>query len=61
MSAFFGGEGSFRRTFEFTGFLPSLIGSAITVLMPLHYISEAEIPKISITQLHSVTKLKKVL
>ena len=53
ISAFFGGEGSFRRTFEFTGygFLPSLVGSAVTVPMSLYYISQAEIPKISIAQL----------
>jgi len=53
LSAFFGGEGSFRRTFEFAGygFLPSLVGSAITVPMSLHYISQTEIPKISIAQL----------
>jgi len=32
ISSFFGGKGSFRRTFEFTGYgiLPSLIGSLIT-------------------------------
>jgi len=53
ISAFFNGKGSFRRTFEFTGygFLPSLIGSAITVPMSLYYISRAEIPKISLTAL----------
>ncbi|WP_318249234.1 YIP1 family protein [Geoglobus acetivorans] len=46
-------KGSFRRTFEFAGygFLPSLVGSAITVPMSLHYISQAEIPKISFAQL----------
>jgi len=53
LSAFFGGEGSFRRTFEFVGygFLPSLVGSAITVPMSWYYISKAEVPKISLTQL----------
>jgi len=50
---FFEGKGSFRRTFEFTGygFLPSLVGSLITVPMSLNYILNAEIPKISFTQL----------
>jgi len=53
LSAFFDGKGSFRRTFEFTGygFLPSLVGSAITVPMSLYYIANAEIPKISLTAL----------
>ena len=53
LSAFFDGKGSFRRTFEFTGygFLPSLIGSAITVPMSVNYILNAEIPKISIAQM----------
>ncbi len=53
VSALFNGSGSFRRTFELTGygFLPSLAGSAITVPMSTYYISQAEIPKISIQQL----------
>jgi len=53
LSAFFNGKGNFRRTFEFVGygFLPSLVGSAITVPMSLYYIANAEIPKISLTQL----------
>jgi len=53
LSAFFGGTGSFRRTFEFVGygFLPSLIGSAITIPMSAYYISNIEIPKISLNTL----------
>jgi len=53
LSAFFNDNGSFRRTFEFVGygFLPSLVGSAITVPMSWYYISQAEVPKISIAQL----------
>ena len=53
LSAFFDGEGSFRRTFEFTsyGFLPSLIGSLITIPMSAYHIMNAEVPKISIAQL----------
>ena len=40
LSAFFDSKGSFRRTFEFTGygFLLSLIGSLITIPMSIHYI-----------------------
>jgi len=53
ISSFFDGKGSFRRTFEFVGygFLPSLIGSAITVPMSLNYVMNVEVPKITIAQL----------
>jgi len=53
ISSFFEGKGSFRRTFEFVGygFLPSLIGSAITVPMSLNYVMNVEVPKITIAQL----------
>jgi hypothetical protein len=63
ISSFFDGKGSFRRTFEFTGygFLPSLIGSAITVPMSAYYISKAEIPKISITQLQQNPDIMKAV
>jgi len=42
---FFDGKGSFRRTFEFTGygFLPSLVGSAITTItIPLSFYIECK-------------------
>ncbi|AIG98407.1 hypothetical protein AFULGI_00016480 [Archaeoglobus fulgidus DSM 8774] len=63
LSAFFGGEGSFRRTFEFAGygFLPSLIGSAITVPMSVYYISNVEIPRISISQLQQNPDVMKAI
>jgi len=63
ISSFFDGKGSFRRTFEFTGygFLPSLIGSAITVPLSLNYISKAEMPKISIAQLQNPDIIKTVM
>jgi len=61
LSAFFNGEGSFRRTFEFVGygFFPSLVGSAITVPMSWYYVSQAEVPKISIAQLQQNPKVVK--
>ena len=61
LSAFFDGSGSFRRTFEFTGygFFPPLIGSLITVLMSLYYISQAEIPRISMEQLQQNPQIMK--
>ena len=63
ISSFFGGKGSFRRTFEFTGygFLPSLIGSLISVPMSLYYLSQVEIPKISIQQLRQNPNVVKTL
>ncbi len=63
ISSLFGGKGSFRRTFEFTGygFLPSLIGSAVTVPMSIYYVSKAEIPKITITQLQNPNVIKTIM
>ncbi len=59
LSAFFGGSGSFRRSFEFVGygFLPSLVGSAITVPMSLWFIVQAEVPKVNILQNPDFVKL----
>ncbi|WP_456330372.1 YIP1 family protein [Archaeoglobus sp.] len=47
LSAFFEGEGDFKRTFEFVGysFFSSLVGSLVTVPMPLYY---TRIPEISL-------------
>ena len=61
LSAFFNGKGSFRRTFEFVGygFIPSLVGSTITVPMSWYYVSQAEVPKISIAQLQQNPKVVK--
>ncbi len=63
LSAFFGGKGSFRRTFEFVGYrvLPSLVGSAITVPMSWYYISQAEVPKISLAQLQQNPNVMKTV
>ncbi len=63
ISSFFDGKGSFRRTFEFTGygFLPSLVGSLITVPMSAYYISKAEMPKITITQLQNPNVIKTIM
>jgi len=63
LSSFFGGKGSFRRTFEFTGygFLPSLIGALITIPMSYYIISKTQIPKISISQLQQNPNIVKSL
>jgi len=62
-SAFFDGKGSFRRTFEFTGygFLPSLVGSLITIPTSAYYVLNAEIPKISMEQLQQNPQIMKSL
>ncbi len=59
ISAFFGGEGSFRRTFEFVGygFLPSLIGSAITASLSAYYVVNSAVPEISIFELQTNPEL----
>ncbi|AEA47919.1 Yip1 family protein [Archaeoglobus veneficus] len=61
LSALFDGKGSFRRTFEFTGygFLPSLVGSLVTIPMSAYYISNAEVPKISMEQLQQNPEIMK--
>jgi len=50
ISAVFNGNGSFRRTFEFTGYgyLPSLVGSLVTVPISGYYIMQAKIPQIDV-------------
>jgi hypothetical protein len=49
LSSLFGGNGSFRRTFEFTGYgyLPSLMGSLVTVPLSSYYVLNAKIPHIT--------------
>ncbi len=53
LSAFLDGRGEFRRTFEFAGygFLPSLLGSAVTIPISLNYVEKAVMPKVDITEL----------
>lgn len=63
ISALFGGKGSFRRTFEFVGygFLPSLIGSLITVSISAYFISQAHIPAIDVGQLQNKEAMKALM
>lgn len=60
-SLLFNGKGSFRRTFEFTGygFLPSLVGSLVTIPMSAYYVLNAKVPKISIEQLQQNPEIVK--
>jgi hypothetical protein len=55
VSALFEGRGSFRRTFEFSGygFLPSLVGSMITVPASLYYIKRANPLEVDVELLSS--------
>jgi hypothetical protein len=49
LSSLLDGNGSFRRTFEFTGYgyLPSLMGSLVTVPLSSYYVLNAKIPHIT--------------
>jgi hypothetical protein len=49
ISSVFKGEGSFRRTLEFTGygFLPQLIGSVITLIAAFEYLPKVHVTAIS--------------
>ncbi|MGA2120674.1 MAG: Yip1 family protein [Methanoregula sp.] len=48
-SAVFKGEGTFKRTLEFTGYgyLPQIIGSFITLAAAFEYLPEVKVPQIS--------------
>ena len=52
LSAFFDGNGVFRRAFEFTGygFLPSLLGSAVTVPFSIGYLDAISVLKMSVNE-----------
>ncbi|HID43177.1 MAG TPA: YIP1 family protein, partial [Archaeoglobaceae archaeon] len=51
LSSLFGGNGSFKRTFEITGYgyLPSFLGSIITVPLSSYYLMQAKIPQIDVS------------
>jgi len=55
VSSIFGGQGSFNRLFEFTGygFIPSIFSSLITTSVTIHYISNASVPKLSMADIKS--------
>ena len=53
LSAFFDGRGEFRRTFEFAGygFLPSLLGSLVTIPISLKYVESAAVVEVDVQKL----------
>ncbi|HID43168.1 MAG TPA: YIP1 family protein [Archaeoglobaceae archaeon] len=55
ISSALGGQGSFKRLFEFTGygFVPSIISSLITTPVMAYYISSAVVPKLSMADIQS--------
>ncbi|MFP3908232.1 MAG: YIP1 family protein [Archaeoglobaceae archaeon] len=55
ISSYFGGQGLFKRTLEFTGygFMPSILASAITTAVGAQYIASARVPKLSMTDIQS--------
>jgi hypothetical protein len=63
LSAVFNGKGSFRRTFEFTGygFFPCLIGVLITTPISAYFISQASVPSIDLTNAQSEEVMEKLI
>ena len=63
ISIAFKGEGSFKRTFEFTGygFLPNLIALFITIPIGYYFLSNAHIPTLTMAQLQNPVIVKQVM
>ncbi|WP_456374636.1 YIP1 family protein [Methanocaldococcus sp.] len=63
ISMAFGGKGSFKRTFEFTGygFLPNLIALCITIPIGYYFLSNVHIPALSMEQLKNPIIVKMVM
>ncbi len=63
ISIAFKGEGSFKRTFEFTGygFLPNLIALCITIPIGYYFLSNAHIPTLTMAQLKNPVVVKQVM
>jgi hypothetical protein len=59
----FKGEGSFKRTFEFTGygFLPNLIALCITIPIGYYFLSNAHIQTLTMAQLQNPEVVKQVM
>ncbi len=55
LSVFFGGKGSFRRTFEFIGygFMPLTIGTIISDSVMINHISDIKLPKLTMIDLRN--------
>jgi len=47
LSFLFKGQGSFRRCLEFTGYLPQILGSVISVIVACMYVPKVVVPQIS--------------
>lgn len=63
ISMAFKGEGSFKRTFEFTGygFLPNLIALFITIPIGYYFLSNVHIPTLTMAQLQNPAVVKQVM
>ncbi|AEF96609.1 Yip1 family protein [Methanotorris igneus] len=63
ISMAFKGEGSFKRTFEFTGygFLPNLIALCITIPIGYYFLSNAHVPTLTMAQLQNPAVVKQVM
>ncbi|MBW9222667.1 YIP1 family protein [Methanothermococcus sp. SCGC AD-155-C09] len=63
ISMAFKGEGPFKRTLGFIGygFLPNLIGSLITILVGYYFLSNAQVPTLTMEQLQNPTVAEEVI
>ncbi|WP_245528976.1 Yip1 family protein [Methanotorris formicicus] len=63
ISMAFNGVGSFKRTFEFTGygFLPNLIALCITIPIGYYFLSNAHIQTLTMAQLQNPVVVKQVM
>ncbi len=63
LSAFFGGKGQFKRTFEFVGygFLPTLVNLLITTPITMFHVLNVKLPKVSLAQLMQNPDIVKML
>jgi hypothetical protein len=63
ISSILGGQGSFKRTFEFTGygFLPSILASIITTPVTAYYIFNARVPELSMADVQNRELMKNLM
>ena len=63
ISIVFKGEGSFKRTLEFIGygFFPNIVGVLITMLVSYYFLSNIQIPTLTMEQLQNPEVAEKIL
>ena len=63
ISMAFKGEGSFKRTFKFTGygFVPNIIALLVTVPISYYFLSNVDVPTLTMSQLQNPEIIKQVV